>query len=318
MKKFITIALFIVLATLAIYYSFYRKNSTLWFSDTSFSIKNANAVTRIVIRSPEKKITLYRVYKGWGIDSIEARQDLVENLLKISEELEMVSPVSLSQRDSILCFLKKGTIIEFYSGHRNVSSLNICRFHDEIYAIHDRSKTPYRIDVKGFPEIDLTKLFNPERYLWTANNLFNFHPDDILTVQLFYPDKHDKDFIIEKQSAGKFIIENNMRGSLAESTDSVLLNEYMHFFADIRYYPVKEDKSLIEKNLISKTPFFQLMLSGKNGPLAELQAYKKTELKSGRDDPFEFYAISKKTGLIMLKYNDFDPILAGKDYFLKK
>jgi hypothetical protein len=232
--------------------------------------------------------------------------------------LEIVSPASQIQRDRILIKLKKGTSIIFYSGQRKVSSLIMCKLDNEIYAIHNKSKTPYRIAVKGYPEIDLTKLFNPERYLWTASILFNFNPDEVQSVQLFYADNPEKNFKIEKQPSGKYLIEYGRKEFQLEVKDTSLVHEYLNFFPGIKYYPVNEDKSLLQQNLMMKIPFFRLILLGKNGPLCDLQAYNKTESGSMKDDSFEFYAISKNTGLIVLKYNDFDPILAAEEYFLKK
>ena len=316
MKKFFKIFLIIILAGLSVYYGYFRKNSTLWYSDTGFAIHHPLAITRIIIGNPDTYLTIIKIQNKWRVDSIEARQELVDFLLKVSGQLEIVSPISLSLKDSILKRLKNGTSIDFFSGRRKVSSIIFFKLNTEIYATHNGSKTPYRIDVKGYPEIDLTKIFNPNKELWMTNILFNFHPDDIQSVLLLCPDKPQLDLEIEKKSGGRYIITNDFSEYQGESADSVLLNAYLTFFSNIPYYPVKGDKSLIENKL--KGHFFSLILVGRNDTLTELKAYKKTDAKSGKDDPFEFYAISKKTGLIILKYSDLDPILAGEDYFLKK
>jgi hypothetical protein len=318
MRKFLKVFLIILLACLSVYYGYFRKNSTLWFSDTGFAIHQPESVTQIIIRNSDQTITLIKIQNNWKVDSIEAKQDLVDFLLKISGQLEIVSPVSINQRDSISDKLKWGTSITYFSGQRKLSSMIFCKFNNDIYAIHNRSKTPYRIAAKGYPQIDLSKIFNPDRQLWMTNVLFKFRPDDVQFVQLVYPGKPQLDLEIEREASGRYEITNDFYEYQGESADVDLLNEYLGFFINIKYYPVKEGKALIENTLLSKGYFFSLILMDKNDTLAELQGYKKIEMKSGKDDPFEFYAISKRTGLIILKYNDFDPILAGKDYFLKK
>jgi hypothetical protein len=61
-----------------------------------------------------------------------------------------------------------------------------------------------------------------------------------------------------------------------------------------------------------------LVIKGKKGVLSDIKVYKKLAAGTCHEDSYKFYGYDFKKGVIVLNYNDIDPLLAGQDYFLKK
>jgi hypothetical protein len=318
MKKIILTILFVLLAVLALYFTFYRNGTTLNKSEKLFALNNPKETDRINISNSHENITLVRVNNHWSIDNREIRQDLINTLLGVSEGLDAISPVSHDQYDSILKKLDNGIIIKFYHKNRIIKALKICKSNNSIYGILDNSKNPYRLSLRGFPDIDLTKIYSASKEHWMINILFDFDPSNIKSIHLEYSIKPERGFQIEKMNDGQLYLSKNGHFSPLQNTDPEILTEYLGFYNDIKYYQL-DDSTKIKIELDEKQkPLFHLKLNGVNDTITEIWGYNKPKTESDSTDPYEFYAKCREKGIILLKYNDFDPILVDLDYFLKK
>jgi hypothetical protein len=318
MKKIVLTLLFLLLAVLALYYSIYRNGTSLNKPEKRFALTNSKEINSINIINNEGNITLIKETSYWSLDKKEVRQDLINTLLGVSEGLDAISPVSHNQCDSVLALLDKGTKLTFYYNNRIINSFKICKQNNTIYGVLENSRNPYKLSLRGFPDIDLTKIYSANAEHWMMNLLLDFDPSVIKSILLEYPLKPEKGFQIEKMSDGQFYLGKTGRFAPLQNTDPEILTEYLSFFNDIRYYHVC-DSTGIEKELTdTQKPFFHLRLCNINDTITEIWGYNKPNLESDNSDPYEFYATCKERGIMLLKYNDFDPILVNIDYFLKK
>jgi hypothetical protein len=318
MKKIILTIIFVFLAIIALYFSFYRNRTTLNRSEIHFALTNAKEIDNINIVDNNNNITLVRDSNHWTLNKKEVRQDLINTFLGVSEGLDAISPVSHGQRDSVLINLNNGTKLTYFHNNRKINSFKICKSGNSIYGILENSQNPYRLTLRGFPDIDLTKIFDANAEHWMVNLLLDFEPSTIESIILEYTLKPDKGFQIEKMSNGQFYLSKNGRFSPIQNTDPEILTDYLSFFNDIRYYHVCDSNGIKKEISETQKPFFHLKLTSINNTITEIWGFNKPNIENENSDPYEFYAISKERGIMLLKYNDFDPILVNIDNFLKK
>jgi hypothetical protein len=318
MKKIILTILFVLLAIMAIFYSIYRKGTTLNKTDKQFAITNTKEINRINIIDSSNNITLIKDINYWSLNKKEIRQDLINMLIGVSEGLDAISPVSHNQHDSIMVWLDKGTKLTFYNNKQIINSFKICKHNNSIYGILENSQNPYRLSLRGFPDIDLTKIYSANAEHWMMNLLLDLEPAAIKSIFLEYLLEPEQGFQIEKLSDNQFYLSKKGRFIPIQNTDPEIITEYLSFFNDIRYYNVSDSTGVKKEIIDTQKPFFHLRLCNINNTINEIWGYNKPNLESDDSDPYEFYATGTVKGIMLLKYNDFDPILVNIEYFLKK
>lgn len=282
-----------ILAILTIYYIAFRKDSTIWSNDASFSIKHPEELTHITIRNENYATDLLKLNGLWKINGSDAWQARVNYLLAVSGQLEIISPVSRSIQDSIIRLMKKGTYVSLFNGHQEISSFIICRFNNYYYAKHERSSSIYCISIKGNAGTDLLNIFNPEESNWYLNKLFDFHPDEIVSIQLTYPQQSARDFKIEKIKHS-FLLSEHDTSIKSEIRDTSLLGEYIQFYSGIQYEKKDSYDIFTATEITAKNSFFHLVIKGNKGVLNDIKGYKKFRIDSTNEDLNKFYAFDKK------------------------
>jgi hypothetical protein len=318
MKNIFLAILFVLFAILALYLTIYRKGTSLNKTEKIFALSNSKEINCIKIVNNEDGITLLKGSGKWSIDNKEVRDDLINTLLGVSEGLDAISPVSGKDCDSVLYWLDKGTKIAFYDNNRIINSFRICKQNNTIYGVLEGSHNPYKLSLRGFPDIDLIKIYSAKAEHWKMNVLINFDPSAIKSIILEYSLKPENSFQLEKKDDGQFYLSKSGRFSALQNTDPEILAEYLSFFSDIKYYPVNDSAGTKKEITGTQKPFFHLRILTVNDTITEIWGYNKPNLENDDSDAYEFYAISQEKGIIVLKYNDFDPILVNIDYFLKK
>jgi len=318
MKKIILTILFVLLVVIAIYFTIYRSGTTLNKSEKRFALTNTNEINRIDILDKYNNITLIKETNHWSLNNKEVRRDLVNTLIGVSEGLDAISPIPHNQRDSVMAWLDKGTKLMFYRNNQIINSFTICKRNKKIYGLLENSQNPYRLSLRGFPDIDLTNIYSANAEHWMMNLLFDYEPSSFKSVLLEYTLKPEKSFQIEKMADNKFYLSKTGRFVPIQNTDPEIIAEYLSFFDDIRYYNVSDSSAIKKENINTQKPFFHLRLSNINNTITDVWGYNKPKIESDDSDPYEFYATCKEKGIMLLKFNDFDPILVNLDYFLKK
>jgi len=318
MKKVILTILFLVLSGITAYFIIYKKGTTLSKSDKLFALIDSKNVDRIEISEREERLVLQKGHEYWSINNKEARTDLVNALLGVSAGLDAIAPVSRSQKDSVMDQMKTGTTVSFFEGTSLINTFTLCKWNNTLYAVRKDSDNPYRITLRGFSNIDLTKMYVVEENYWLTNILINLGPDNIKLIKIDYPANPAMGFELLNAGQEGYTISDNARKKGLSDTDPEIISEYLYFFSNIRFYPVN-DSALIKKEVIgSRKPFFHLKIKSFDDAEIDILGYTKRDYKSNQNDPSMFYAVNNKGNVMSLKYNDFDPILVHSEYFLKK
>ncbi len=318
MKKIILI--FIIIPSLGIvaYFSLTGKNSTLRKKDTRFALPATENITKIRIASSEYESVMDNTPDGWYINNQPANKQRINDMLMISGLIDAAAPVSESQADSVRCALQTGTEVFFLAGSRCIHAFTLCKWNNRIYGQRERSKKAFRLSVKGYPEIDLIKVFQASPSAWQSNVIMDFPPDDILQVTLTYPAKTKSSFTLKVLDRTHIMLtdadSNNYTGLLNMET----AKEYLNFFSAIHYSALPDASTETVKKIHTENILFTLEVKLKSGATFIITGYPKYDPVNAEPDPWQFIATAGNDNYIVLKYNDFDPILVPLDYFLKK
>jgi hypothetical protein len=318
MRKIIYLILTILVLGIVAYYALLYKNSSFRKNETRFRLKDPETITEIQIISATDTSILLKSPKYWKIDEEPANPEKINNLLILASQMEAIAPVPLTGKNNVVDAMENGIEIRYKNHWKNSLSYSLFRMDGQIYARIKNSRNAYRIRVKGYPNIDLLKLFNPSKSNWKSNIIIDFHPEDISMIKLSYPGHPSEGFQITIRYDEKKIIISDAKDNAIENVNNELIYEYLYYFRNIHQIPMTNSEIPDKSISVGKSPFFLLMLSGLAGDTLELAGYRKSEKGTGQPDRNYFYGITPGNNPIILKYSDFDAILVPLDYFRKK
>ncbi len=318
MKKYFILALIVLTLGMLAYYSVSSKNSTLRKKDNRFSVNMPERITSIQINSSVNETILEKSGEEWKIKDEPANQQRVKDMLMITGLIDAVSPVSESQYDSIKHLIKSGIRVSFYEGKTRLNSFRICKWNNMVFAQRDRSRTSFRIAVKGYQTIDLTRVFSPLPADWSSNILMDYQPDEMQQVTISYPMKKEQDFRLNVIGNKRFQLFDKNSFDLTKIISQEAAEEYLYFFSSIRYSPMPDSLKEKNKKLPIELQIFELEIKTIDGESFSIKGFRKTDPVNSKSDPYQFIALTSENDFILLNYNDFDPILVPIDYFLKK
>lgn len=318
MKKLILTVLFLALSAFTVYYFGFRKGSTINQSEKQFALTESENIDRIVLIKDHQKIILDKGQNSWTLNGKEVRSDMINMLIEVSEGLDAIAPVPKEEIDWVNQKLQTGVKVEFYHKGNLDNSFTLCRSDKEIYGLRENFEIPYRISLRGFSTIDLTKIYNTQENFWLTNLLINIEPENIKSVSIDYPLNPGNGFILDKSDNNNYKLIKSQQKKELSGTDSEIISEYLYFFSNIRYYPVEDTANLRQQVITNKNNFFRLVVESINGKKFEVLGYAMPEVDTSQIAPLQFYALDSNSNIISLKFNDFDPILVHADYFLKK
>lgn len=316
MKKFYFIAIALVIAAIAEYYLHETNSSTLHRRDTHFRIDDIASIDRITIEAQNNSLTLIRAGKNWSVNNEIVNQDRLRDLLVLAQKLEVISPAAKSDVSKLKIKLNNGTNVSFYSGRRLINSYRLCSSEMKVFASRNQSDKIFQIEARGYPNVDLTKVFSADVMYWTNRKIINFNPEEITLIKIKYPSNPEKDFKLTISSNGNYHLSDQHDTDVSESADNELISIYLQFFRDLPFASVKKKEKTDTNRL--REPFFILLVESNKQPGIELYAYKKINPENGESDKKEFYGEIKDKGVVKLKYSDFDPVLMELKDFLKK
>lgn len=316
MRKLHIIAIIIVLASIAAAYLHKHKSSTLNKRDTNFNITEIEKINRINITSHQHDLNLLNDNSIWKVNKEIVNQKHMTDLLILAAKLQVISPAAKSDENVLSEKLNEAVKVSYYSGRKIINSYSICSWNMKIFAIRTKSKKIFQIEARGYPNVDLTKVFNAEASHWLSIKTINFSPEEIALVKIQYPGHSSKDFEIRQSSPGNYHLSDQSNTDMTKSANLEMIDDYLHFFRDISYIPVndQEHAEIIDQ----KEAFFIMHIETNIQSGIVLYGYRKLNPENEELNIIEFYGRYNEKDLVILKYTDFDPILMDLKDFLKK
>jgi len=316
MKKFLFIALTIIVAAFVAIYLRNQNSSTLNKKDIAFHLQNIDEVDGIEIVSGGQRIELLRNNGNWELNGKAADTKRVNNLLIIAKRLKAISPAAKSNLAELKTCVNNGIGVSYYSGKKLINAYRFCNQGMIFFASLLKSDKLFQVEAQGYPNLDLNRIFSPDITYWTNLNSINYNADEIQSIIIEYPKNTKNSFVLSVDSPGRYSLQSNFTGNTIDSLDSDLIELYLRFFSTLPYTMLSEKE--ISEISLPEEPFFILSVESDRQSNLLLKAYRKINPENGEMDQKEFYGDIQEKGLVKLNYTDLDPILLKRKDFLKK
>ncbi len=316
-KTILLISACFILGVIA-YYAWSRKNTTLGFSGTRLKLTRPGDVTEIHLISAENTTVLVKSDNSWKVGNEEADEKRIHDVLILSSGIEALAPAPLSMKNMLKEELEKGISVAFFIHRKSILSFDLCRIENQLFARLKNSKNAYKITVKAYPNVDLYKVYDPLSIHWKSNILLDLAPAAIESIVIEYPKKPSDGFrILRADNTNPVLLDNTGIDTIANA-DIETINEYFHFFGDIKYLPSSGEIPPVNINSLKNEVFFSLKIMTSAGDTFNLTGCRKQLTQSGEIDLDQFYGITTENDYLILNYSDFDAILVPYEYFRKK
>ncbi len=330
MKKNLILLLALGVVAAIAGYSYFNR-STKSYKDTfaDFSIVDTAAIDKVIIADTKgKKIILDRVEGKWTLnDSLPARKDLTDVMLRAFHDIVVQSPVPVAA--------KNNTIKRLASTHKMVQIFqNGSSTPTKIWYVGDptpdhfgttallelpddgKSPDPYVVELpwhKGF----ITPMFFADYIEWMATPVFEYPSLDFnkITLKNFRDPKNS--FSVEKVN-NDYSLKDITNNKYLSGYDSLFVKDYVSNYKAI-YYEVR-DKYLTKfqsDSMLTSQPIFQITVNGNNGKTDDIKIFLKWEGIRTVDfdnapqiyDRDRYYALLNNKHVVLIQKYVFDKLL---------
>ena len=313
MRKYLLLLIIVTTLGIIAWLVWSNRGSTLSGSDREFSFDPEVDITRIEISSPVSEAHLIKQEK-WTINNTEVDQKKVNTLIRLSSQVHAAGPASIELQSTLEKKLRNGKRFTIYSGRKRIISYTVCKHNRQLYALRDRKRKPYRIEIRGFSNTDLYSLLEDKPENWQSLFILNRRSDEIREVRITNFQDPQKGFQLSVSEEGDISLYDHSGHDISGQADVDLLSEYLFFFSHIPFELQYDSLPSIDTN----ARFFRLELTCRNGSKDLITGYPKSVPESDYVDPVFFIGIMNNKRGVELRYNEFDPILLPAEYFLKK
>lgn len=323
-KNKIYIILFLLLLSLAAYFYFNGRKSTLNLREKDFSIEDTGAIYNITIAGQTDTLRLFKSQKSWKVNNIfNVNKRSLHYFLSMQKRISVVSPAAKEKEDIIAEQMDTGAV------HVQIKCKRRRNKHYLVYKAHETGETYMRTGSSGrifkvyIPshQGDVAGLFITDVHFWRDNTLFNFPVKNIRHINVSYPGEQDKSFSISVDNNGDIFFNNEKAGD-------TLKRKIINYFYDYENVKVKNyldempAKHIPEKE--KKYPACVISVKNKDNINKTVSLYNK---KAGKEDggqgttikydPHVMYGcIQKPDEWFLIRYIDIAPLLKKKKYFI--
>jgi hypothetical protein len=314
MKKYRSyIIITTLLALLALYYLIHERRGTLKIDTHYFALTDTSEITRIVIASGKRTVTLEQSGDNWVVNQkYNANIKLINGLMGLLTSMEINAPVPKSLRPVVLArFPHKSVHVTIETQTKTVKDFEICdidSLHLGSFIKEPGSSDVYIARIPGFNN-PLSAFFLPYMSIWRDNIVFRYKPWEIVNVKVEYPKDPQASFALDLSSSDRISLLdiNNSNPVVLKKEDVVrfLLN-----FNSVPFHSMPYKKGLID-SLKKSIPYCKLSVKNINNQINEMYTYAiPTDKKSNQIDLFKMYAVLQNdTVAVFVKYVDVDPIM---------
>lgn len=341
----LTLTLAIVAAVLLLT----RNNSTLKAKQRDFAIQDTAAVLRVFLADKNgNQLELSRIPgKGWKVNQeFDVRKDAIDILLKTMLNVDIMSPVPKTTRNTIIKRLAAAAVkVEIYQQAYRINLFNRLRLfsyekkakvyyvgsstQDNIgtYMIMEGSDIPYVTYIPGFRGF-ISGRFSPVQEDWRDHTVFATPISDIQSVSIQFVEVPGFSFEVTKAGQRAFSLKSLYTGKLVQDFDTLGILEFLSAFSNMKYEtlvtkidPAKKD------SLLASKPFHVITLTEVTGKVHTLTTWHRAHPGGDTDerevyspyDPDRLYAVLGETNeLVLIQFFVFDYILRPIGDYMKK
>ncbi|MDR2563297.1 MAG: hypothetical protein LBC98_05075 [Prevotellaceae bacterium] len=272
MKPYITTAI-VVLAALA-WLLFSRME--IFNSDRHFAVDEPDAITRIELSSAEKRTVLSKSNNQWRIYDEKANQLAVKTLLRIITDINVEYPMPKVHENQLLELNtdEKSLHILIYEGDNCIRNCHLMFTESSgCIGLIDGSKQVYCLKVPGIDDNSLSECLSPEPLYWLRNQLFDIHPNQILSITLTNNEHREESFSITCSDSAVIITDFNGNQLPMNKDDA---DKYLSYFMNVSFEKYIDAANLSKEKLqqiIQSEPSHILTLETADGKLSYKATY---------------------------------------------
>ncbi len=182
------------------------KTGTSDKTKTDFSIKNTESITKIFISNKFEGHVVLEKKKGvwWVNEKYEASIPLMNFFLEETlKKVRVRGPVALPARQNVIASMATlASKVEVYCNHELYKTFYVGSPTSDMsgtYMYLQGSKDPYITHIPGFDGF-LSTRFPIAEHEWVSKLVFDYQPDDIQCVDVFYPANPNESFTVKRRN----------------------------------------------------------------------------------------------------------------------
>jgi hypothetical protein len=289
--------------------------------NTSFAVGQSTYISRIELIQGNRKIFLEESDDKWLINKKgEARKSAVFLMLKSLREMRIKSPVSAEVFDKEIIKMQIEPVkVNVFAKRRLVNSFLVYKSGSNPYGNIMKMKSsskPFIVYIPGYEE-NIGVHFNADELFWEPFQVFHFLPSEIASVKLENISDPAASFGISHES--KSFTLSDLKNDLS-GWDTLKVKRYLTYFTSVSFENWAFDLSDKDKKAIeSGLPLYRITVRQPDGKEIVMTIWErwKYEKTLRTPDTDRVWAKTNQTDKIfIMKYNDLDPVLKKRSYFL--
>ncbi|MFH0865482.1 MAG: DUF4340 domain-containing protein [Bacteroidota bacterium] len=316
-------------------------------SDKDFAVEDTSLVTKFFLTDKQNNcILLKKNTPGyWTLnDSLIARNDGINILLKTMKRLEVKEPVSKTARENVMKRIATvGVKVEIYQTVFRIDFFGLKLFpHEKLvktyyvgdqtqsmmgtYMIIEDAEQPYIMHIPGFNGF-LSSRYSTLLNDWRDHTMFNVELANIQSVNMEFPSEPGESYKIENTGNTTFTLTPLSVNKQFADYDTLKLLDFLAAFRDIKYEAIITNEELHNKDsILSTTPYHILSITDLSGNKSKIKTFHKKANEGEVEldgtptlyDKDRLYALfNNGKDFALIQFYVFDSILRPLSYFLK-
>lgn len=257
----------------------------------NFAIDDTAAVDRIfIVDTDERSVLLERdpQSKYWTLnDTLKARYDAVELILKTIKRIKVKAPVPAAARDNVIRLLAAGgKKVEIYQGGDQPAKTlivgNATQDHTGTYMLLEtpdkgRSSEPFIVHMEGFTGF-LSSRFFTDIGEWRYTGVFDYPTLNFDRVEAVHHMMPFNSFSVN-YSGGNAIELEDYRGQRIEDFDTLAVKDFLLLFKKAHVETFQSHLTASQEDSLKATsPAYSFRVHEKNGAVNEFQLFNKKKV----------------------------------------
>lgn len=337
--------LVIMLGALAAILIFQNRKGTL-SEKGQFAIEDTATITRIFLADKRDNIVLLQKETDgqWTLnDTLKARKEAVNILLKTMHGLAVKAPVSKSSYNNVITRLAANSVkVEVYQMVYRINIFDKMKLfpHEKrtkvYYVGHptpdnmgtfmmiEGSDTPFVVFLPGLRGY-VSARYSAYPADWRDHTIFRTPPDNLKFIKVEFPGEPDQSFLLEKEGRSMIKITQLATGMVLNQFDTSRIVEFVNAYKFIAFEsPIDAMEPKVMDSVTHSQPAHIITVGDVNGKVKSIKTFRRPNHDQAEDldgnlypwDINRLYAlIDDGRELVLVQYFVFDEITRPLSYF---